>query len=124
MDLLLDLNNDLDLTNNKISFTKNSSDLIRQRLQIKLHMNKGEWKFNILFGLPWMTSGNDLQIIGKNDKSLIDSIIKNEIKATEWVSEILSYNSTLDTQERVYSIKSFVKLKDNVTIEIFEELTL
>ena len=87
-------------------------------------MNKGEWKFNLLFGLPWMTSSNNPQLIGKNDKSFVDSIIKNEIRATEWVAEILSFNSTLDVVERVYSVKSFVKLKDNTTIEIFEELTL
>lgn len=123
MDLLLDSNNDLDITNNRITFTKNSSDLIRQRLQIKLHMNKGEWKFNILFGLPWITSGNNPQIIGKNDKSFVDSIIKDEIKKTDGVTEILTFNSTLDAQQRSYSLQGFVKLIDNTTVEIFEELT-
>ena len=124
MDLLLTTTNDLDLINNRIKLTATSTDLIRQRMQLTLHVNQGEWQFNTAFGLPWMTAGKLPQLIGKNDKSYVDSIIKDKIRKIEGVKDILTYTTTLDQTTRLYAIKGTVALIDNTTVEIFEELEL
>ena len=124
MDLLLDSNNDLDITNNRIRFTRTSSELIKQRIHIKLNTNKGEWKFNTLFGLPWITSNNEKQLIGKQDRSFVDATVKEAIRSTEGVVEISEFSSSLDTKVRSYTLQVRVKLINNTTVQIFEELAL
>ena len=123
MDILLTKDNDLDLIDNRIKLTSSSSDLIRQRLRNRLSLNKGEWKFNLLLGLPWVTSGDSEQILGKVESEFIDSKIKAEILKEDGVVKINSYVAQLNAKERIYSISCFVELIDNTTVELFERMT-
>lgn len=122
MDLLLDNNNDLDLTDNKLSFTTTSSQIVRQRMQLTLHMNIGEWLFNTQIGLPWISKDNEEQLIGKNDKSYVDSIIRDEVRKIDGVVDVLSFNSHLDNTTRSYTLQAQVRLIDNTTVKLFEEI--
>ena len=112
MDLLLDSNNDIDLTNNLITLTSTTEKLTQQRLNIKLHTNQREWKFNISFGLPWITEGDQLQLSSKADKGYMDGVIQKAILETDHVLEILQYESHLDNTLRINSILATVRCEN------------
>ena len=120
MDILLNDDGDLDLTNNRIKFTETSSSLIRQRMRISLHMNKGEWQFNINKGLPWITHGNNPQILSKSSEGFADAVIRAAILETEGVRSISKFNRNFDKQLRTYSLSIEVQLDDATTVELFE----
>lgn len=110
MDILLTTNGDLDLTNNLLTLVNTLEVQVRQRLEIKLYTNQGEWGFNLDFGLPWITEGDNIQLISKADKGYVDATIKQAILSQEDVEEITEYQSTLDPTLRINTISCNVRV--------------
>ena len=110
MDILLTTTGDLDLTNNLLTLVDTLEVQVRQRLEIKLYTNQGEWGFNLDFGLPWITEGDNIQLISKADKGYVDATIKQAILSQEDVEEIVDYYSTLDPALRINTISCNVRV--------------
>lgn len=110
MDLLLDpLTNDLIFVNGTPTVTQTQSEIVAQRLKIKLQTFLGEWFLDRTIGVPYFQ-----QILGKGrSKQAIDVIFQNIIANDEGVIEIREFSSSLDSG-RGYSMTFSVRVENNV----------
>lgn len=96
-DILFDSTGDISVEGGRVTLTPTLQQNILQRLILSLRTNKGEWEFNTEFGTPWLKNQyNDLQLLGKTPKRIIDATVQQVILDTNGVLEILSYKSTVD----------------------------
>jgi hypothetical protein len=76
------------------------SELVTQRLQVALQLFKGEWFLDADAGIPWYQ-----EILEKGvDVTVVDSILRKQILATEGVNRILTYSSSIDAATRIVSV--------------------
>lgn len=98
---------DIDFTNNTITLVQSIEDLARQKIAITLRAFKGEWDFNINFGIPYTANeNNSTQLLGVPvaNKRLLDFEIRQAILDKEEILSILSFESTISPETRVYSL--------------------
>ena len=111
MDLLLDRRpnyHDLVFVNGSCPTTGDKVDVVIQRLYIRLRTYFGEWFINVGYGVPYLE-----RILGhKTKKSNIDMIMQEQILAESGVAQILSFSSTMDNPNRIYSCNFRVKTED------------
>lgn len=120
MDLLLNADtNDLVFVNGQCPVTQLLVDVVKQRLKITLYTFLGEWFLNTSIGVPYFQ-----QIFGKiRSKNTIDLIFQRIISSDPDVIEILSFDSTLTTDNRGYEMTFQVRVSDNtaslpITIQV------
>lgn len=120
MDLLLNTDtNDLVFVNGKCPVTQSLTDIVVQRLKITLYTFLGEWFLDTTIGVPYFQ-----QIFGKiRSKATVDLIFQRIISADPDVIEILTFESTLTSSDRGYSMTFQVRVADNtaslpITIEV------
>lgn len=104
-----------DIVTSGVQFT-NESNEIAQTIKTRLRLFYGEYFRNVKDGVPWYQS------ILTKEGSLIskDAIIKDRIRKTPGVVQILSYDAGFDTASRLYSISVSV-LTDFGVVEITEQ---
>lgn len=120
MDLLLNTTtNDLVFINGACPVTQRLTDIVVQRLKITLYTFLGEWFLDTTIGVPYFQ-----QIFGKiRSKATVDLIFQRIISADPDVIEILTFESSLSSSERGYSMTFQVRVSDNtaslpITIEV------
>lgn len=107
VDILLNAAGDLDLSGNTLKLTPTIEDNTRQRILITLSTNRGEWEFNILFGVPYLSNANNpTQLLGKVPKSFLDAAITEAILSKEDITSLNSYSSVLDKVTGVLTIEA------------------
>ena len=110
IDLCIDKNGDLNISNGTISKTKS----VAQKVSILLNTFKGEWFLDETIGIPYFQS-----IFGKKiKKEKIDLIFTSQISSVDGVKKILSFSS--DIIDRKYSFKVEFLSNEN-TIEVVEK---
>ena len=125
VDYLLNNSGDVTLINGVVQFTDNIGQSSRQQVLISLSTYRGEWDFNILAGIPWLENdNNNIKLLGKTDKRLIDSYIKEDILNRENITEITSYESVLDKPTRELSISFEAITNEGSTIRVDNVLSL
>ena len=103
MDLLMDINgsNDLVFINGECPVVSDLSGVVAQRLFIMLRTFMGEWFLNTQHGIPWLQN-----ILGKKiTKSGVDNILQDKILSETGVSRISEWESNLDSQSRLYTVR-------------------
>ena len=110
MDLLLNPDTgDLVFINGGSPVTQRTATVVAQRLRITLYTFLGEWFLDATVGVPYYQ-----QIFGKiRTKSAVDLIFQQIITDDPDVIEILTFNSTLDSANRGYSMTFQVRVSDN-----------
>ena len=77
----------------------------RQKVSITLKTFRGEWLFNINAGVPYLANdNNDVQLLDKGQKSLLDLEIKQAILSTEGVVSLQSFTSVFSDSERAVDV--------------------
>ena len=95
--------------------TQSRTEVVAQRLLIRLRSFQGEWFLDTSYGLPYLQ-----QILGhKTSKSAVDLIFQREILAENGVKELTFFESTF--RNRQYSLTFRVKVTtgdetENITI--------
>lgn len=109
MDLKLDrIDHDLLFVDNDLVVTTVRSESLAQRLRVKLLTFRGEWFLDETVGVPYFQS-----IFGKNrSKESVDAIFKQAIINEPEVKALLDYQSTLDSQYRVFSLSFRIRSVD------------
>ena len=98
------LTQDIELTNSQLFSITEKEVSTRQRLDITLNAFRGEWNFNINFGIPYLKNANNsVQLLEKGNEDILDLEIKSAILNTEGIVGIESYQSVLDS-DRVATI--------------------
>lgn len=96
---LVQSTNDLKFADRDLS-TVAGSLLVTQRLQVALQLFKGEWFLDADAGIPWYQ-----EILEKGvPVTVVDSILRKQILATEGVNRILTYSSSIDAETRIISV--------------------
>jgi hypothetical protein len=96
---------DLDLTNNQMRLTANIEECVRQKVEITLKAYRGEWAYNIEFGVPYLENDNNpIQLLGKTSKVFFDTTIRAAIESVEGIVQILTYNSVITQPQGLISI--------------------
>lgn len=116
MDLLLNTTtHDLVFQNGPLTSeytTQPFTQVVAQRLKIRLLCFEGEWFMDTEYGVPYFQS-----ILAKKvPKSRVDSILQQEILAERGVKEIVSFTSSL--QNRQYSASFRVKVSTGETTDV------
>lgn len=106
VDIFLDpLTGDLSLVDSQMRLTANIEECVRQKVEITLRTFKGEWDFNILFGVPYLENDNNpTQLLGKTSKAFFDITIKTTIESVEGIVQVLDFESTLTQPEGLLTI--------------------
>jgi hypothetical protein len=120
MDLLLDLNpispsyGDLTFVNGPLpryATTQELTEVVGQRLYIRLRTFREEWFINTEYGVPYWQ-----RILGRKiSKSAVDLIFQEQILAETGVQEITFFNSTFIN--RKYSLQFRVRVSNGQEIE-------
>ena|SRR5690606_15510908 len=117
--------NDIDLSGNTMRLTETIEENTRQRVLITLSTNRGEWAFNILFGVPWLKNeSNPIQLLGKTPKQIIDAAIKEAVLSREGVLTIDTYSSEIDKQSRRMTVNIKATTADGEIIIIEDSIIL
>lgn len=108
-DILLTASGDIDLTSEDVQLIDTNISSLRQRLNIRFAVWQGEWKFNESFGTPYRS------YLGYAfNKAALDAEIRKQILKEPDVTNILSFDSSFDRQERYYSCKVYVETLEEV----------
>lgn len=104
MDILLNKDGKINLTDLKLSITGDLADKVSQRLFIRLRSNKGYWFMDKTFGVDWINT-----VTGKRKtKDSIDAILQGVIYKDKYVTEIIKWKS--EVSGRAYSCEFTVKI--------------
>lgn len=98
----LDENGDYTFGRGKDNFLVNSPDMVRQSIQTRLLLIRGEWFLDKTEGTPWD------KVIGKGTNKTHDLVIQTRILQTKGVSSIVQYQSQVDPVTRSLSIAALV----------------
>ena len=105
-DIYIDpISHDIPLVNNRMVLVSTEEEATRQRLVITLRAYKGEWQFNINYGVPYLKNDNNpVQLLGKSSVDLLDLEIKQAILNTDGVVSLDSFTSVFDKAQRTVEI--------------------
>jgi hypothetical protein len=101
----LDENGDYTFGRGVGNFLVNSPEAVRQLIQTRLGLLRGEWYLNLQSGTPWLQ-----QILVKGAVSKVyDLAIQTRILQTRGVKSIITYSSAVDSVHRSLSVQSLVQ---------------
>ena len=125
IDFFIDpLTGDIDITNNLIRRTLTIEELTRQQIAITLEAFRGEWIYNITYGVPYLANdNNDIQLLGKVDPRLIDAALAEAILGRTNVTGISDYASVVNEATREMSV-SFTAVTKSGEIIPFENFII
>lgn len=116
--------NDLQITNGQINLTETQEEFTRQSTSIYLSGFRGEYFADINAFLPWLANDNNpIQLLGKTDKRLIDTFIKQGILGREGIVRIDSYSSFVDKPTRKMTV-SFTATTESGSPIVVENIEL
>jgi len=96
----LDDNNDLLITNNKLTLTT-GLEAIRQHMQVKFKIFLGEWFLDVTVGVPWFEDILKKQV----SFVVVQEILKDVILSTEGVTELLTFDFDYDLPTRAATLE-------------------
>jgi len=119
----LDARGDYSFGHSATEFYVNTPAAVAQAVLTRLKLIQGEWFLDVTVGTPYGT-----QILGENTTNTYDLAIQEVILGTQGVTEIVSYSSTFDHQNRKVTVTCTIDTQysaDNVsTITISTVLPL
>lgn len=95
----LDENGDYSGGRGQGNFLINSPACVAQSVQTRLRLWQGEWFLDKREGTPWLQ-----RILGRHAKTIYDLALRARVLATDGVTEITAYSSTLDTAKRELTV--------------------
>lgn len=115
MDLQLDQKtHDLVFINGECPVTTGLVNSVTQRLIIRLRTFFSEWFIDTTYGVPWLQ-----RVLGhKINRSSVDIIIQENILKDEYVSQVVSFSSSLDELTRTYRCQFRVRVIDGELSEL------
>lgn len=119
-DIYIDpLTHDISLVDNRMALVSTEEDATRQRVIITLRAFKGEWDFNINFGIPYLENENNpTQLLGKAGKDLLDTEIRQAVLNTEGVVSLNSFTSVYNKAQRTVDIDFTAKTENGELISV------
>ena len=115
LDLYLDPNTpDLVLDNFTFKITEVKQDEIIQKLKVLLLFFKGEWEYNLNYGIPYF---QEIFIKGV-DLEQIDDTYRTAISNESGVRDLISYSSSFNSATRQLTVNAKVLVESGEIIPI------
>lgn len=89
--------------NGQLDFLVNTPDMVAQKIKTRLLLWLGEWFLDVEEGTAWLQG-----VLGKQQESTRDTVIRTRILETEGVTSIVSYESIVDADNRRLSVSLIV----------------
>lgn len=86
--------------NSQLDFYRNSPEAVAQSVKTRLQLWINEWFLNVEEGTPFLQG-----ILGKHDKELADAAIQDRVLNTIGVTDIESYESTINPDTRFFQVQ-------------------
>ena len=120
MDIKLNADGDIDLGDNyTMKLCSLKQDLVRQRIQITLGVNRGSYDYDLGYGTPWLTNQyNNFSILGKIPKVVFDGELKQQILTREGVKSIVSFDTTVNPNTRIATTTAEVEIDSGEIVTI------
>ncbi len=100
--------------NGQKDFLINSPEAVAQSVRTRLLLWVNEWFINVEEGTLWLQG-----VLGKQQQSTIDNVLRSRILETEGVTELTSYDSSIDPDTRKLSVSvSIDTLYGSTTIQV------
>lgn len=110
-DILIDQSTgDIAIVNCNPTLTTNTSELVAQRLQIRLNTFLEEWFYDSQVGVPYF----EQVLVKPYQKSVVESVFRSVILATENVVRIIRFESEFNPQTRTYELTYGVEITNPV----------
>lgn len=94
----LDANGDYTFGNQQADFHRDSPDAVAQAVSTRLKLDQGEWFLDKTEGMPWST-----QVLGERTAATRDGAVQKRILGTPGLTQIDSYNSSVDPNTRKFT---------------------
>jgi hypothetical protein len=95
---MLDANNDYSFGNGLLNFWIDVPNAPGQAVQTGLMLWLGEWYLDTSQGTPYIQG-----LLGKHSQAQADATIQNQVVNTQGITDISSYASQFNAQQRTYS---------------------
>jgi hypothetical protein len=82
----------------QLNFLNNSPEAVAQVVRTSLLLWLGEWYLDITLGMPWIEG-----VLGKHNQSMADITIQDFILGVQGVTDITSFTSNDERNERLYT---------------------
>lgn len=99
----LDANGDYTFGHSQASFYANQVEAVAQAVQTRLKLWAGEWFTDTSDGTPWQT-----EILGKYTQRTLDTVIKERILGTPGVTQLLAFNSAINSNTRALTVSATI----------------
>lgn len=84
-------------------FMQNTPETVAQAVLTRLRLWVGEWFLDETEGTAYQQG-----ILGKHDQDAADAVMRERILGTEGVLSLLDFSSTLDRDNRTYSVSATI----------------
>lgn len=95
----LDPLNDYSFGNGQLDFYINVPAAVGQAVETGLMLWQGEWFLDTTLGMPWIAG-----VLGKQTQGVADGTIQNQVINTTGVTDISSYQSTVNSIARSMNV--------------------
>jgi hypothetical protein len=99
----LDENGDCTFGQGAANFYVDSPEMVRQKIQTRLGLIRGEWFLDKTEGTQWN------KIVGKGTNKTYDLVIQTRILQTQGVQSIVQYSSNVDPTTRALTVSCLVQ---------------
>jgi hypothetical protein len=112
-------NNDYSFGNGALNFYYNVPASVGQAVQTGLMLWLNEWFLDNTQGMPWVQG-----VLGKNTQAMADATIQNYVLNVQGVVGIISYQSTINDNQRSMQVQMTINTVYGVTEVQLENYTL
>lgn len=107
------INNDYDLTDNKLTLHTENSQIVSQRIKIASQLGQGELFNNVLEGIPINLSSKI-----RDDGSFVREYMMDYLSGIEGVNEVVRFQSKLNNKTRVLEVSVAVRTDTGEIVEV------
>jgi len=107
-DLKLDVDTgDLVFENGSFVLCETKEELISQQIYITIHTNRGTWRHNVNFGIPWIVNENNgTQLLSKALAERVENYVRQSVLEREGVESISNVVTDIDRENRKITIRA------------------
>ena len=89
--------------NNQFDFHRDTPEMVAQKVMTRLKLWINEWFLDIEEGTPWLQG-----VLGKQQRSTYDTVLRERVLDTEGVVKIVFYESLLDSETRKLKVSMII----------------
>lgn len=99
---------------NKLYFTKDNLEYLRQKIRAVLSFQKGEWFMDSSIGIPFIP---DFDLTKQDHRALLTASIQEKVMSIYGVDSLLSFDTEYNASKRQLEVSFVVKTTDGEELD-------